>query len=215
MDGNRRYAKREGMPAIFGHEKGALKIKEACAFAKEAGVKFLTLFAFSSENWNRKQPEIENLIKLLNRFIENEAKELISNKIKIKIIGDKTKYPPATVKNLNQLENETADFKDFCLIIALNYGGKMEIMHAVNSLLLEGKKEVTEKEFEEKLFTFQIPNPDLLIRTGNSFRISNFLLWQMAYTELYFTDCLWPEFSKGEFEKAVNFYHKQIRNFGK
>lgn len=214
MDGNRRFAKNHGKSAKFGHEKGMEKVKEVCKFAKEAGVSFLTLFAFSSENWNRANEEIQNLNMLLEEFLNTETENFIQNKTKVRVIGEREPYSESIKKKLAFLEKETSEFTEFCLIIALNYGGRNEILNATNLALQEGKKVVTKEEFEEKLYTHGVPEPDLLIRTGGAFRLSNFLLWQMAYTELYFTKTLWPEFSREEFFKAVEFFNSQQRNFG-
>jgi undecaprenyl diphosphate synthase len=215
MDGNRRFAKKSGLPNVLGHESGAKKIIEVCEFAKQAQIKFLTLFAFSSENWKREPEEVANLINLLEKFLKSETKALIKNEIKVLIIGDKTSYSKKLQSELIELENKTSNFKNFTLIIALNYGGRAEIVSTVNKLLQSGITSVTEESFQNSLFTAEIPDPDLLIRTGGDKRISNFLLWQLAYTELYFTETLWPEFQKQDFQNAVNFFHSQKRNFGK
>ena len=215
MDGNRRFANKFNLPNVLGHDAGAKKIIEVCEFAKQANIKFLTLFAFSSENWKREPDEVSNLISLLEKFLKSETKTLIKNEIKVLIIGDKTPYSKKLQAELIELENKTSNFVNFTLIIALNYGGRAEIVSTVNKLLQSGITSVTEENFQNSLFTSGIPDPDLLIRTGGDKRISNFLLWQLAYTELYFTETLWPEFQKQDFQNSVNFFHSQKRNFGK
>ena len=209
MDGNRRFAKKHGLPNLLGHEAGAKKIIEVCKFAKKENIQFLTLFAFSSENWKREKTEVENLINLLERFLKSETQNLIANEIKTLIIGDKSPYSQKLQKDLTELENKTSHFTKFHLIIALNYGGRSEIITTVNKLLESGVRKVTEEEFSNTLFTAGIPDPELLIRTGGDMRISNFLLWQIAYTELHFTKTLWPEFSEYDMNEAINFFKSQ------
>ena len=177
MDGNRRFAKNHGKGAKFGHEKGMAKVKEVCKFAKEADVSFLTLFAFSSENWNRTKEEIENLNMLLEEFLNTETENFIQNKTKVRVIGEREPYSESIKKKLAFLEKETCNFKEFCLIIALNYGGRNEILNATNLLLTEGKKTATKEEFEEKLYTHGVPEPDLLIRTGGALAIFYYGKW--------------------------------------
>lgn len=213
MDGNRRFAKKNNLPTSEGHKKGAEKIQEVCNFAKEYNITTLTLFAFSSENWNREQEEITSLNNLLKNFLKTETVKFIEQKIKVQIIGNLDVYDEDIKNDIKNLEQATQSFKGFTLVIALNYGGRAEIVRAFN--LLKNKEEITEDDISANLYTHNLPNPDLLIRTGGAIRLSNFLLWQMAYTELYFCNVLWPEFNKEEFKKALNFFTAQERNFGK
>ena len=214
MDGNRRFAKKHNKPASFGHEKGSEVIKSVCEYARKCKIPFLTLFAFSTENWNRTEDEVNSLNSLLEKFLTKESKYFIQNKIKVLIIGDKTAYSPKIQKQITDLEKETQNFEPFTLCIALNYGGRAEILDAVNKALKNGKNEITINEFESHLQTSTLPDVDLLIRTGGAKRLSNFILWKLTYSELYFTDVLWPEFTEDEFQKAINFLNAQVRNFG-
>jgi undecaprenyl diphosphate synthase len=213
MDGNRRFAKIHNKPLGFGHEAGAEVIKQVCQFVKNLGVPFLTLFAFSTENWNRKEEEISLLNSLLKRFLDSETVHFVENEIKVKIVGSRAPYSKEIQKSIQILEEKTSHFKNFTLSIALNYGGREDILQAVNSAISQGK-EVDKEAFAELLYTKNLPDVDLLIRTGGAKRISNFLLWNLAYTELYFTDVLWPEFNEEEFKKAIDFFNSQARNFG-
>lgn len=214
MDGNRRFARKGSLPIIKGHEVGARKMEEVCIWAKESDIPILTLFAFSSENWKREESEIQNLTKLLSKFLKTKTAVFIEKEIKVKIVGVRDIFSPEIIQNINILEEKTAHFTGFLLIVALNYGSRAEIVSATNSLLKSGVSAVSEEEFCKRLYTNDIPDPDLLIRTGGAFRLSNFLLWQMAYTELYFTQKLWPEFSQEDFKDAVQFFYRQTRNFG-
>jgi len=213
MDGNRRFAKKNNLEISDGHKRGSQKIQEVCALAKEFGVETLTLFAFSSENWSREQHELSALNELLKDFLKTEKYKFIENKIKVKVIGDIEAYEENIQANIKTLEEETASFSPFTLVIALNYGGRAEIVRACN--LLKNKLQITEQDIAKNLYTHDLKNPDLLIRTGGASRLSNFLLWQLSYTELYFTNVLWPEFGKKDFEWALDFFSKQERNFGK
>ncbi len=213
MDGNRRFAKKNNLEVSDGHKRGSEKIQEVCALAKEFGIETLTLFAFSSENWNREQRELSALNNLLKDFLKTEKHKFVENKIKVKVIGDITAYDKDIQAEIKILEQETASFSKFTLVIALNYGGKAEIIRAFN--LLKNKIQITEEDITRNLYTYDLADPDLLIRTGGASRLSNFLLWQLSYTELYFTNVLWPEFGKKDFESALDFFSKQERNFGK
>lgn len=214
MDGNRRYARKQGLPLMKGHEHGANQIKNICKWVKAEGINTVTLFAFSSENWKREKKEVGNLLTLLQKFLMEESRHFIDQKIKIRVIGDLAPYKPDIQQSLKDLEEKTSAFIGFELVIALNYGGRGEILHAVNKLLHSKAQHVTEKDFTELLYTKGLPEPDLLIRTGGAIRISNFLLWQIAYTELFFSPKLWPEFGEADLKEAISFFYSQERNFG-
>lgn len=214
MDGNRRFAKKHNKPSRFGHEKGVETLKLICKHAQKQNISFLTLFAFSTENWKRKKSEIDDLNFLLNKFLTSETNYFVNHKIKVVIIGNKNDYSLNVQEKMLNLEQNTGKFTDFTLCIALNYGGKAEILKAVNQALNFNKKELEINEFEDFLDTKDLPDVDLLIRTGGSQRISNFLLWKLAYSELYFTNILWPEFVEKDFDDAIDFWKSQNRNFG-
>jgi undecaprenyl diphosphate synthase len=215
MDGNGRWAEKRGLPRIEGHRRGQKNVRMVIKTSRELGIKYLTLFAFSTENWKRPKEEVEGLFKLLEEAIEKETEEIHRNKIKIKFIGKIEELPENLKKKINYAEEKTKGNKKMVLNIALNYGGKQEILNAVNKIIKEEIKEnIDEKFFSKYLYTKDTPYPDLLIRTGGEKRISNFLLFQIAYTELYFTKTLWPDFKKKDFLKAICEYQNRKRKFG-
>lgn len=215
MDGNGRWAKKRGLPRIEGHRRGEKTVEMVIKTARELGIKYLTLFAFSTENWNRPKEEVEALFKILEEAIEKRLEEIHKNKIRLKFIGRIEKLPSSLKEKIFLAEEKTKNNKKMVLNIALNYGGKEEILNAVNSILKENlKNEIDENLFSKYLYTKDIPYPDLLIRTGGEKRISNFLLFQIAYTELYFTKTLWPDFKKRDFLKAISDYQRRERRFG-
>ena len=215
MDGNGRWAKRKGRYRVFGHQNGVKAVRESVEYAVELGIKYLTLYAFSIENWNRPNNEITALMTLLVSTINKEKKTLMENEVSLNVIGDTDKLPDNCKKQLNQAIKETAGNQRMKLILALSYGGRWDIINAVNKILKEKKESVSENVFKQYLATKNVPDPELLIRTSGEYRISNFLLWQIAYSELYFTDTLWPDFRKADFEKAILDYQNRERRFGK
>ncbi len=215
MDGNGRWAKRKGRYRVFGHQNGVKAVRESVEYAVELGIKYLTLYAFSIENWNRPNNEITALMTLLVSTINKEKKTLMENEVSLNVIGDTDKLPDNCKKQLNQAIKETAGNQRMKLILALSYGGRWDIVNAVNKILKEKIESVSEKVFKQYLATKNVPDPELLIRTSGEYRISNFLLWQIAYSELYFTDTLWPDFRKEDFEKAILDYQNRERRFGK
>ena len=215
MDGNGRWAKRKGRYRVFGHQNGVKAVRESVEYAVELGIKYLTLYAFSIENWNRPTKEITALMTLLVSTINKERKTLMENEVSLNVIGDTDKLPDNCKKQLNQAIEETAGNQRMKLILALSYGGRWDIINAVNKILKEKKESVSENVFKQYLATKNVPDPELLIRTSGEYRISNFLLWQIAYSELYFTDTLWPDFRKADFEKAILDYQNRERRFGK
>jgi undecaprenyl diphosphate synthase len=216
MDGNGRWAQRQGLPRLKGHEMGAratLRIVEA---AKARAVRYLTLYAFSSENWSRPKEEVEGLFNLLERFIEEEVKRLKTSGVCIHIIGDMSRFSKKLQDKISLTLDLTKDNTDLHLAIALNYGGRDEIVRAAKRLVSNGinPDQITEKSFSSTLDTAFMPDPDLLIRTGGERRVSNFLLWQLAYTEIYFTDILWPDFNENALDEAITWFTTRQRRFG-
>ncbi len=211
MDGNGRWAKQQGLHRLEGHRRGTETVDDIVTFAQGMGVKTITLFAFSQENWNRPADEVSGLMDLLAQFLVFKRPKLIQNKIRLRTIGEVNKLPENVRRELAISIEETAHFNQMDLVLALSYGSRQEILRAVEKV---SKGEISPECFEEALDTREIPDPDLLIRTSGEYRISNFLLWQMAYTELYFTDTLWPDFTREEFLKAILEYQRRERRFG-
>ncbi len=211
MDGNGRWAEKRRLPRTAGHREGAKSVQRVVDAALLSGVKYLTLFGFSSENWNRDQEEVNELMSLLRRYLKNETKQLIEKEIRFSVIGDRTRLEQDIVDMIQKAEADSRSFEKLHVVLALSYGGRDEIIRACQKM--EG--DVTAERFEAALDTAGIPDPDLLVRTSGEQRISNFLLWQMAYTELYFTDTLWPDFGEKDFEAALQDYQSRHRRFGK
>ncbi len=220
LDGNGRWAKRKGMPRNYGHVQGAKTVEVICEEAYRMGIQYLTVYAFSTENWNRPQDEVDALMGLLRNYMKTCLKTAAKNNMCVRIIGEKSRLDDDIRKRMEQLEQETKDNTGLHFQIAINYGGRDEIVRAVRRLaedVAEGSlraEEITEEKISESLDTHGLPEPDLLIRTCNEQRISNFLLWQLAYTEFYFTPVAWPDFSKEELEKAIEAYNKRDRRYG-
>jgi len=222
MDGNGRWARRRGLGRLEGHKAGVESVKAAVEFAAENGIKFLSLFAFSEENWSRPQSEVSGLMELMIDAVINETKTLKENNISFRVIGDRSKLSEKLNHKIEELEHSTSKNTTLTLIVFLSYSGKWDIMYAVNSCIEEikaGKRSVddtiTPQLFEQWLSTKGIPDPDLLIRTSGEQRISNYMLWQCAYTEFYFTDVLWPDFRKNDFKAALDTYTERERRYGK
>jgi undecaprenyl diphosphate synthase len=220
MDGNGRWAKKRGISRILGHEKGAEAVRQIVRTSREIGISWLTLYAFSEENWKRPKHEIQALMKILNRFLKGELKEMQENGIQLKTIGRTHKLPEDTRKILIETIEKTASNKDLILTLALSYGGRQEIMDAIRNIATgveEGRgsaSEISEQLISNALYTAGMPEPDLLIRTSGEYRISNFLLWQIAYTEIYITPTLWPDFGKEEYLAAIQDFQERERRFG-
>ncbi len=220
MDGNGRWAKRHNLPRFAGHQAGLKTVKMVITESIKAGVKILTIYAFSTENWKRSKNEINALMTLFQEVIEKERKDLIENKIKVRFIGHKENLSNSLNIAMTKLEEETIDNNSFFLNIAINYGGRSELCQAFQTIyqkLTDGEiknVEINDKLINQYLFTANMPDPDLLIRTGGEKRISNFLLWQIAYTELWFTKTFWPDFSKENLWRAFTDYKKRVRKFG-
>lgn len=220
LDGNGRWAKSKGMPRNYGHVQGAKTVEVICEEAYRMGIQYLTVYAFSTENWNRPEDEVNALMGLLRNYMKTCLKTAAKNNMCVRIIGDKTRLDEDIRKRMEQLEEATKDNTGLHFQIAINYGGRDEIVRAVRRLaenVAEGSlttEDITEDKISSSLDTHDLPEPDLLIRTCNEQRISNFLLWQLAYTELYFTPIAWPDFSKEELEKAIEAYNKRDRRYG-
>ena len=215
MDGNRRWAKKRFLPISIGHKEGANNLIDIALFAKKKNIDFLTVYAFSTENWQREEKEIQDLMSLLDNFIDKYRNKFLEEKLKINIFGDLERFSDSIKKKIRNLIEETKDFSALTLNIALNYGSKTEIVEAVNNLIAAGKNKIEITDLEENLYSKNTPNPDLLIRTGGEKRLSNFLLWQLAYSELYFSDKLWPDFKEKDFEEALLDYSSREKRFGK
>jgi undecaprenyl diphosphate synthase len=221
MDGNGRWAQKMGKERVFGHENGVLPIRQTVEAAMELGVEYLTFFAFSSENWSRPKEEVETLMKLLVKAIKQETPELHKNGVKLLAIGNLDSLPSKCRKELDEALATTSENSKLNVIVALSYSSKWEIVEAAKALARESKAGEIDPEtidcqiFEQHLQTKNIPDPDLLLRTSGELRISNFLLWQIAYSELVFTEVLWPDFSKDDFYNAVLEYQKRERRFGR
>jgi undecaprenyl diphosphate synthase len=216
MDGNGRWAQRRSLPRLKGHDMGARAAKRIVEAAKARSIKYLTLYAFSSENWSRPKEEIEGLFSLLERFIEEEVLRLKTSGVCIHIIGDMSRFSGRLQDKIRMTLEETRDNTELHLAIALNYGGRDEIIRTVKKLLNLGMDpgEINEQIFSDQLDTAFMPDPDLLIRTGGEWRVSNFLLWQLAYTEIYFTDTLWPDFEEKALDEAIHWFDTRQRRFG-
>lgn len=215
MDGNRRWAKEHRMVVALGHERGGERIERIVEYAAKKGVKVVTFWAFSTENWNRGKLEIEILFRIFRNFLKSEmVARLIRNGVKLQIIGEYKAFPNDIVTGLEKLLTDSRDNTRITAIIALNYGGRAEIIRAVNALL-KVKEEIDEQTFSHYLYTAGQPDPDLIIRTGGEQRLSGFLPWQGVYSELYFTDVYWPDFDEKEFDKALEVYAGRERRFGK
>ncbi|WP_342075838.1 isoprenyl transferase [Yoonia sp. SS1-5] len=220
MDGNGRWAQQRGRPRLFGHHAGARRVREIVAACPDLGVKYLTIFAFSTENWKRTQTEVAGLMSLFRKYIEREAQALLANGVRVRFIGDRIRLDDKLVAMMDNLELLTADNDTVHLTIALNYGGRDEVTRAAKRLAYEietGRlthNDVDAETLSRFLDTHVLPDPDLVIRTSGEARISNFLLWQSAYSEYEFIDTLWPDFTKAEFARVLSGYGKRERRFG-
>ncbi len=215
MDGNRRWAKNKGLPSAMGHKMGVESLKKVVRAADKFGIKYLTMYAFSTENWNRKQEEVDFLMNLLATTLKNELNELHSNNVKITFIGNIEALNQNLQAVLDESKEKTKNNTGVNLQIAINYGARDEIVHAVNEILKSDIKKIDEKTFEQFLYTKNSPNPDLLIRTGGELRVSNYLLWQIAYSEIYITEKFWPEFDENALIEAILSFKERQRRYGK
>ncbi|WP_167956819.1 isoprenyl transferase [Anaerosporobacter faecicola] len=220
LDGNGRWAKKRMMPRNYGHVQGSKNVERICRAAYNMGVKYLTVYAFSTENWSRPEDEVETIMKLLNNYLKDCIKLTTKNNMKVRVIGNISRLDESMQKRIRELEEISASNTGLNLQVALNYGSRDEILRAMKRMMVDYDKkaisldEIDETLFSEYLDTKDIPDPDLLIRTSGEQRLSNYLLWQMAYTEFYFTNVLWPDFSEKDLEDAVRYYNSKERRFG-
>ena len=220
MDGNGRWAKKKGLSRILGHQQGADAVREIVTLSREIGIRWLTLYAFSEENWKRPAHEVQALMKLLNRFLKNELEEMQKNGIRLKTIGRTSRLPKRTREILLDAIEKTSSNSRMTLTLALSYGSRQEILDAVVKIVERIQRgeitvnEISEQVISDALYTSGMPDPDLLIRTSGEYRISNFLLWQISYSEIYITPTLWPDFGKNEYLTAIRDYQKRDRRFG-
>ena len=221
MDGNRRWAKQRGLPVSQGHPKGADVLIEIAKAAKKMGVKYMTVYAFSTENWQRSEVEVSQLMELLRHYLDTGFKELEENDVRIRFVGERYMLAPDIVEKMAKIERASADKKSVELCVALSYGGRQEIVAAARKIAQEvqaGKispQDIDAEVFASHLYTADIPDPDLMIRTGGELRVSNYLLWQLSYSEFYFTDTLWPDFKEAELKQIIEDYTGRERRYGK
>lgn len=213
MDGNGRWAKQRGKIRSFGHQKGAENVEKVCENFFSKGVKTLTLYAFSTENWSRPKEEVDELMRLLTLFFKKSISKVVKKNVRLTVIGERDKLSEDILNVIEKAENQTKNNTEYNLNIAINYGGRQEIVSAVNKILAKGEK-VSVETLSNNLYTSFCKEPDLIIRTGGELRTSNFLVFQGAYSELYFTDCLWPDFDDKEIDKALEAFSKRNRRFG-
>lgn len=220
MDGNGRWAKKRLLPRAMGHSAGAKNVEPMCKAAWDLGIKYLTVYAFSTENWTRSDDEVSTLMKLLKEYMEGCIEKSRKNNMRVRVIGDVSKLSKDLQESIKRLEDYSKDFDGLQFQVALNYGGRDDIVRAVKKIAEKtstgelNPDDITDDVISSNLDTADIPDPDLLIRTSGELRISNFMLWQMAYTEMYFTDVYWPDFDKKELEKALDYYANRDRRFG-
>lgn len=220
LDGNGRWAKKRGLPRTMGHREGCKVVEQTVEDAARLGIGYLTVYAFSTENWKRSDDEVGTLMQLFRYYMKRLLKVAVKNNVRVLMIGERSRFAPDIIEGINRLENDTKDNTGMTFAIAVNYGSRDEISRAVRRMMedcREGRlspEEVSEEKISAYLDTDKIPDPDLLIRTSGEQRISNFLLWQSAYTEFYFTDVLWPDFNKEELIKAIRQYNMRERRFG-
>lgn len=220
LDGNGRFAKKNFLPRQMGHKKGAETLKKIVTYANEIKVKYLTVYAFSTENWNRDKTEVDYLMGLLLNYLDSFLNDSADTNIKITTIGDKSKLSKNIVSKIDEVTRITKDNTGLCFIVAINYGAKDEITRAIRNITIDVKngmlntEDITETTVSSYLDTKDFPDPDLLIRTSNEYRLSNFLLWQCSYSELYFSEKLWPEFTKEDLDNAISDYNNRERRFG-
>ncbi|NLH38964.1 MAG: di-trans,poly-cis-decaprenylcistransferase [Elusimicrobia bacterium] len=215
MDGNRRWAAKHGYPSFYGHKKGVETVKKIVKASKNAGIKYLTLYAFSTENWSREKTEVSYLTRLLKKAIEDYVDELKENDISLKISGRIEKFGKSLSKDIKRSVDYLSNCSSMVLNLCLNYGGRFEIVDAVNKCIEQGLREISEDDIKKRLYTYPMPDPDLIIRTSGEMRLSNFLIWQSAYSEFYITQTLWPDFAEKDLYEAIIDYSKRERRLGR
>ncbi len=213
MDGNGRWAKKRLLPREKGHVEGAKKFKEIVRYLSTTEIEYVTVYAFSTENWKRPKNEVDAIMRLLREYIDEVEREFHENKVRVLFFGNRTVFDKETKDKMARVEHLTASHKK-TVCIALNYGGKGEIVDAVNKLIAEGKTEIAENDITNTIYSGVIPPPDMIVRTGGEYRLSNFLLWQSAYAELFFTNTLWPDLTTDEIDKMIEDFHSRNRRYG-
>ena len=214
MDGNGRWAKSRGLARVEGHKRGADTLEFVLRQSVSFGVKYLTVYAFSTENWKRPKTEVSALMNLFSKYLDNKKNELKEQDIRLVVSGTEEGVSKKLLKKIKETEDYLSDCNTLTFNIAFNYGGRKEITDSINKILAEGRTSITEDEFQNYLYQPDIPDPELVIRTSGEFRISNFLLWEIAYSEFYITDTYWPDFDKNEYEKAIEWFNNRERRFG-
>ena len=215
MDGNRRFARAHNKPAFEGHHEGYKKLQEVVRWAKELNIEHIVAFAFSTENWERAEEEVKYLMNLFQFVLTHETKKMLEEEVRICFIGDRSRFSEDLQQGMNRVEEETAKKYKVTLHLAVSYGGRAEILAATNALLAEGATSVTEEEFSKKLWSYPMPDPDIIIRTSGEERLSGFLPWQSVYSELFFVDAWWPEFQEEEFRNIIETFNNRERRHGK
>ena len=213
MDGNGRWARKRGMPREYGHSHGAATFRKIGRYCESIGIKYMTVYAFSTENWKRPQKEVDTIMKILDDYLEDCFVEMENDNVRLHFIGNLSVFSPELRDKMQRVEQATAH-KPFTLNVAINYGGREEIAHACNELIRQGKSEITEEDICKNIYTSHCPDPDLIVRTGGDLRSSNFLLWQSAYAEYYFTDILWPDLKSEDVDRAVAEFYSRKRRYG-
>lgn len=217
LDGNGRWAKKRGMPRTYGHTVGAKNVETICRACKAQGVKYLTVYAFSTENWKRPDAEVKTIMKLLNQYLSNCFNLSRENKMRVRVIGDISILAPEMIDTIERLEKESSIYDEFNLTVAINYGGRDEMVRAIRAIKADegiSPTDITEEAFESYLDTKGLPDPDILIRTGGEKRLSNFLLWQLCYTEFIFIDTAWPDFDENTLKECIDIYKERNRRYG-
>lgn len=215
MDGNRRFARAHNKPVFEGHSEGYKKLEEFVVWARDAKIEHVIAFAFSTENWQRAEDEVGYLLKLFRFVIDNKTEKMIKEKAHVLFVGDRARFPEDIQKGMDRMEEATSKNYEITLHIAVSYGGRAEVLSATNALLAEGVKSVTEEEFSKKLWSYPMPDPDLIIRTGGEQRLSGFLPWQSVYSELFFVESWWPEFQQEEFLGIIENFNNRERRMGR
>ena len=213
LDGNGRWAKKRGLPRQMGHKKGCETVEQIVEDAARLGIKYLTVYGFSTENWKRSEREVSSIMKLLDEYIKEAEESEEGSTLRVRFSGDLSRLPEELEREARRLEKLTED-RPQTVNIALNYGGRAEIVTAVNKLIASGKESITEEDIAANIYTHDMPDPDLIVRTGGEYRLSNFLMWQSAYSELYFTDTLWPDMKNEDVDRAVEEFYRRTRRFG-
>lgn len=214
MDGNRRWAKRRGLPVLMGHHAGVKALENTVRAAKEFGIRYISVYAFSTENWSRNESEVSGLMGIFKLYAKLKLMELMKESVRVRFVGSDENVPTYIVKILHGIEEKTKDNSAIELLVCFNYGGRNELANAFNKLIKSGVSKVTEEDISAALYLPDVPDPDLIIRTSGEMRLSNFWLWESAYSEYYFTDTLWPDFDKDELKKAIDNYFGRQRRYG-